>query len=112
MSSVRVPGSVYRRASNRWAAVTSPTFDPAEGRCRRISLGTYDTREYAQEALAAFHADRTTSDVGRQLLGEYLIRWLQLVDSQVATGILARRTASAMSKRFGFISRPHWEFCD
>lgn len=94
MSSVRVPGSVYRRESGRWAAVTSPVFDPAEGRRRRISLGTYETREDALDALAGFRDDRMQVDVGRQRLGEYLVRWLVLVDSQVEVGHLARRTAS------------------
>ena len=32
MSSIRVPGSVYRRASGRWAAVTPPVFDSNAGR--------------------------------------------------------------------------------
>jgi hypothetical protein len=87
MSSVRVPGSVYRRESGRWAAVTSPVFDPEAGRRRRISLGTFETREDALGALAGFRDDRMRVDVGRQRLGEYLARWLELVRSQVEVGI-------------------------
>ena len=77
MSSVRVPGSVYRRASGRWAAVTPPVFDSNVGRRRRISLGTFESREEALEALTAFQGDRRTAEIGRQRLGEYLTRWLE-----------------------------------
>ena len=94
MSSVRLPGSVYQRSSDRWAAVTSPEFDPEAGRRRRVSLGTFETREDALEALVRFRDDRVSVDVGRQRLGDYLARWLELVESQVETGVLARRTAS------------------
>lgn len=94
MSSVRMPGSVYQRPSGRWAAVTPALFDRQSGRRRRISLGTHETRQDALEALAAFQADRKTSHLGRQRLGHYLDRWLELVESQVEVGHLARRTAS------------------
>ena len=94
MSSIRVPGSVYRRASGRWAAVTPPVFDSNVGQRRRISLGTFESREDALEALTAFQGDRRTAEIGRQRLGEYLTRWLELVESQVAVGHIGRRTAT------------------
>ncbi len=95
MSSVRVPGSVYQRSSGRWTGVTSAVFDPVEGRSRRVSLGTFDSRVEAQQALTEFNNARSVRsglDVGRQLLGEYLVGWLKLVESQVEVGHLARRT--------------------
>jgi len=54
MSSIRVPGSVYKRASGRWAAVTSLVFDPQEGRRRRISLGTFPRMNWLFERAAEF----------------------------------------------------------
>ncbi len=93
MSSIRVPGSVYRRDSGRWAVLSPPMFDSEVGRRRRISLGTFETREKAIEALARFRDDRVSVEVGRQRLDEYLARWLELVESQVDAGHLARRTS-------------------
>lgn len=106
MSSVRVPGSVYRRVSGRWAAVTSPVFDPQVGRRRRISLGTFETRESALEAMSLFNADRRTVEIGLQRVGDYLTRWLELVNSQVEVGHLARRTASGYEQAVRLHIRP------
>ncbi len=88
MSSIRVPGSAYRRASGRWAGSTPPVFDSETGRRRRINLGTFDTRELAVTALAEFSADRSQrrADVERQSLGDYLTGWLELIQSQVEVG--------------------------
>ena len=94
MSKVRVPGSVYLRSSGRWAAVTSSSFDPGAGRSRRISLGTFASRDEAVSVLDEFNTTRSMGDVGRQCLGDYLSGWLGLVGSQVEVGHLARRTAS------------------
>jgi len=94
MSSVRLPGSVYRRSSGRWTAMTSPVFDPQVGSRRRISLGTFESRMSALEALAAFQGKRRSVEVGRQRMSEYLTQWLDLVSSQLDVGHLARRTAS------------------
>jgi hypothetical protein len=94
MSSVRVPGSVYRRASGRWAAV-SPPFDPGTGRRRRLSLGTFESRVDALKELADFHGNRRPVEVIRLQVREYLARWLALVTSQVEVGHSARRTASS-----------------
>lgn len=94
MSQLRVLGSVYQRASGRWTAQSPLCFDPQVGRRRRRSLGTFKTRQDALRALAEFNADRRTVEIERQPLGGYLARWLDLVDSQVEVGHLARRTAA------------------
>ena len=97
MSHVRVPGSVYRRSSGRWAATTAPVFDQERGVRRRISLGTFETESEAVEALSRFHARTSPAsevEAGRMRVADYLSDWLNLVASQADVGHLARRTLS------------------
>lgn len=101
MSHVRVPGSVYRRSSGRWAALTAPVFDESRAVRRRISLGTFETEPEAVEALSRFHAGTSPAsvvEVGRLRVADYLSDWLRLVRGQVDVGHLARRTLSGYEK--------------
>jgi hypothetical protein len=99
LSRIRVPGSVYRRSNGRWTAITPEVFDHHSGTSRRVSLGTFDSRSQAVDALTAFHHGREVSmsnatHVLRMRLSDYLTDWLGLVKAQVDAGHLARRTFS------------------
>jgi hypothetical protein len=62
MSQIQVPGSVFYRESGRQAAMTPEVLDESQARRRRISLGTFDSRQEAVDALNSFHdqADQET----------------------------------------------------
>jgi hypothetical protein len=73
MSSVRVRGSVYQWSSGRWAAVSTPVFDVRVGERRRLSLGTFESRVGALDALTGFNADRSVDLVDTWQIGLHTV---------------------------------------
>ena len=61
MARLTVGGSVYRRESGRFQALGPEVYDPAQGRRRRPSLGTFKTM-----AEPTMRLRRSTGRVGIQ----------------------------------------------
>jgi integrase len=95
-----VPGTVTQRPNGRYTAVSSPRYDSGTGRTRRISLGTYDSQEQAEEALLrhqrSSHSPTLLTDADKLALrlGDFFDHWLELLENEKRAGRLASSTVS------------------
>jgi len=95
---IKLPGTVQRRPSGRYTAVTGQVSENGIITVRRESLGTFDTEEEAERCLQRHHLleeVRPGSESGdeRTLLIEYLSGWIaHTVRAQEAVGDIALST--------------------
>jgi len=101
MVRMNIPGTVYRRPNGKFQALGPFVHDPTQGKWVRPNLGVHDTEDEANDALLRFHDEKnaggsvlTALDVRSTLVRQYLKEWLTLVQGQVESGQLARRTAT------------------
>lgn len=110
---ITLPGTVFQRPNGRWTAMTTG----AAGYGPRRSIGTFATREEAEECLERHvllggpatrreaaeaptchslgEQDRT-SELEQQTVGDYLTGWLdEVLARELETGLLARSTAQS-----------------
>ena len=95
---IALAGSVIERPSGRFTAVTPPVYDGAYRKVRR-SLGTFDERDQAVEALrwanlAGFRTVTPTpaSELAEVPLAEYLADWLLDLADEERAGRISHRT--------------------
>jgi integrase len=95
----KLRGTVFERANGTYTAQTEPIWDPKANRTKRPSLGTYATRQEAEQALI----DHNSGGAGgvfalsaieqRQArLDDYLAEWLGLVERERLVGAITLRT--------------------
>jgi hypothetical protein len=94
----KLRGSIHSRGNGHYTAVTEPITQPDGGR-RRVSLGTFPTREAAHQRLVTYNAElRTDGWAGDVLTGEsselslWLCLWLDRLEMSQRVGTIARRT--------------------
>ncbi len=93
-------GTINKRTNGRWTAVTEPVWDEHRGKERRITVGTFDKKKDAAEALRATEqklAEGTitlaAAEIRKQRLADWLQNdWADLLRDQYEAGVIALRT--------------------
>jgi len=88
-------GSIHRRANGKYTAVTEPQQRPDGKKCRR-SLGTFDSRNEAERALARYNAETPRTSTPRQdsdpWMADILTGWKDKQRLRCEAGTIARQT--------------------
>jgi integrase len=97
MATIR--GTVFKRSNGTYTVQAQPTWDPRANRWRRPSLGTFKTREEAQDARLRYNVNQADGvfslseiDLRKVRLDEYLVEWLGLVELERLAGKIALQT--------------------
>jgi hypothetical protein len=95
----RIKGTIFVRSNGTFTVQATPTWDRKRNRFRRPSLGTFKTREEAQNVLLRYNVNQADGvfslseiDLRRVRLDEYLSEWLGLVEQERLAGTIALQT--------------------
>lgn len=93
-------GTINKRRNGRWTAVTEPVWDERTGKERRITVGTFDRKRDAADALRATEQrlaegtiTLTAAGIRKRRLGDWLkTDWADLLRDQYEAGTIALNT--------------------
>ena len=96
---VEIRGTVFERPNSTFTALTEPIWDPKRGMYRRLSLGTFKTKQEAGDARLRYHLHQADGVFSlpevqqRQVrLDQYMAEWLDLIGREQQVGKIALRT--------------------